>query len=176
MENEKKSSSIVNTIKEYVLIIGGAIIITVLLQRFVVFKAKIPSGSMIPTLEVNDQVFVSRLVKKDKLKRGDLVVFDSKEKDKILVKRLIGLPGETVELKGTEVFIDGKKLEEDYVKHPSEDNYTFNVPEGKYLFLGDNRESSEDARYWKDSYIAQDDVMGEVVLRIWPFDRIGNIE
>lgn len=176
MEKEKKSSNIVATIKEYTLIIGGAIIITFLMQRFVVFKAEIPSGSMIPTLAVNDQVFVSRLIKKDKLKRGELVVFNSKEKDKLLVKRLIGLPGETVELKGSEVFIDGKKLEEDYVKYQSDDNYTFNVPEGKYLFLGDNRESSEDSRYWNDSYIDQEDVIGKVVLRIWPFDRIGNIE
>lgn len=176
MENNNKSSNILSTIKEYVIIIGGAIILTVLIQKFVIFKAEIPTGSMIPTLEVDDQVFVSRLINKDKLKRGDLVVFNSKEKDKILVKRLIGLPGETIELKGTEVFINGKKLEEDYVKHPSEDNYTFKVPEGKYLFLGDNRASSEDARYWENSYIDQDDVMGEVVLRIWPFDRIGNIK
>lgn len=176
MDNNNKTSKLSSTIKEYVLIIVGAVILTILIQKFVVFKAHIPTGSMVPTLEVDDNVFVSRLIQKDKLKRGEIIVFDSKEKGKIFVKRLIGLPGEKVELKGTEVYIDGKLLEEDYVKNPSNDNYTFIVPEGKYLFLGDNRANSDDARYWDNTYIDQEDIMGKVVLRIYPFNKFGKVK
>ncbi len=108
------------------------------------------------------------------VKRGDIIVFNSKELHDRLVKRVVGLPGDKVDIndKG-EVFINGNLLKEDYVKYPSDKTGNFVIPQGKFLMLGDNRADSLDARYWKNPYIDGKDILGKAVLRVYPFNRFG---
>ena len=128
---------------------------------------------MVPTLNVGDRLFVSRVYNPEKLKRGEIVVFHSDEKDEDMIKRLIGLPGDKVEIKedGT-VNVNNEKLDEPYIKYPGgKVNMNFEVPEDKYLLLGDNRDNSKDARYWSDKYIDGDDILGKAQITVWPLNR-----
>ncbi len=90
-----------------------------------------------------------------------------------MIKRLIGLPGDKVEIKedGT-VYVNNEKLDEPYIKYPGgKVNVNFEVPEDKYLLLGDNRDNSKDARYWSDKYIDGDDILGKAQITVWPLNR-----
>lgn len=167
----------VNIIKDWVLPIGIAVVVALLIRQFIIYKVYIPSGSMIPTIEVHDQLLVTKVYNKDKLKRGDIIVFKSREFNDTFIKRLIGLPGDEIKISNGEVFVNGEKVEEDYVKNNDFDyKKSFKVPEGKYFFLGDNRSNSNDARYWKNPYISGDDIEGKAQLRVYPFSRFGFIE
>jgi signal peptidase I len=162
---------------DWIIPIGIAVVLALAINKFLVFKIEVPTGSMIPTIEEKEQFFVSRIYNTDKLKRGDIVVFFSKETNQRLVKRLIGLPGEEVVVddKGT-LYIDGQKIDEPYVKNTSTKGGTFKVPENSFLFLGDNRANSKDSRYWANPYISKEDIEGKVRLRIYPFNRVGLVK
>ncbi len=112
------------------------------------------------------------------IKRGDILVFYSDELDELLLKRVIGLSGEHVEIKSDgSIYIDGKKIKEDYVKYSGRktDMY-FDVPEEKFLMLGDNRANSDDARYWTNPYIDSKDIDAKAQIIVYPFDRIGFVK
>lgn len=173
----KKTYSISSFFKEWVIPIISALILAMLINKFVFFNVYLPpSGSMIPTLNNNDKVLVSRIYNKDNLKRGNIVVFYSKELNERLVKRLIGVPGDEIEIKNGAVFINGSQLDESYVKNNKDYSGKFKVPEGKYFFLGDNRAISFDSRFWENPYIDSSDIEGKVVLRYYPFKDIGFVE
>ncbi len=153
-----------------------AVVFAFLINRFVFFKVTVPTTSMFPTIETGDQLIVTRVYDRGNLKRGDIVVFKSDELGIILVKRLIGLPGEKVDIDETgQVSINGEKLQEDYVIYPEELEGHFQVPEGCFLFFGDNRADSLDARKWDNPYIGKEKIMGKAQLRVFPFDRFGKI-
>ena len=136
------------------------------------FMANVPTGSMSPTVPVGSQVFTTRLFDKDNIERGDIIVFDSDELGVILIKRCVGLPGETVYFDGTgDVYINGGKLYEGYVSSFSDFEGEFVVPEDCYFFLGDNRAGSLDARYWENPYIHKDDIKGKARAVILPLDE-----
>jgi len=164
-------------IKEWLLnfiVIGG---LAFLILKFVGHGVYIPSESMVPTLEVNDRLIVSRVYKPEKLEQGDIITFHCDEYgDKLLIKRLIGLPGDTIEIKDGIVFRNGDQLEEEYVKN-NEDDYNgyFEIPKEKYFFLGDNRAGSDDARYWDNPYVDAKDIKGKVQMRIYPFTEVGRV-
>ena len=164
-------------IKEYILnfiIIGG---LAFLILKFVGHGVYTPSESMVPTLEVNDRLIVSNVYKPENLKEGDIVTFKCDEYgDKLLIKRLIGLPGDTIEIKDGVVFRNGTELEEPYVKNNEEYDGYFEIPEGKYFFLGDNRANSDDSRYWENPYVDRKDIEGKVQIRIYPFNEIGKVD
>lgn len=163
---------------DWIIPIAVAILVAVLINKFLLFKIKVPTGSMIPTVEENDQIFVTRVYNPSKLERGDIIVFKSKElNDEFLLKRLIGLPGDKVDIKNDgKVYINGELLDEPYVKNPSPKEGSFVVPEGKYFMLGDNRAISNDARYWKEPYIDGKDIEAKAGFRIYPFNRIGVVK
>lgn len=165
-------------VKEWVLPILAAVFIAILINKFVFFNVKIPSGSMIPTLNIEDKLIVARVHNTEKLQRGDIVVFNSDELNEIVIKRLIGLPGDHVEVFNGTVTVNGETLEEDYVKNNEyiQADLVFDVPEGKYFFLGDNRANSYDARKWKNPYIDEKDIMGKAIFKYYPFSDIGKIE
>ena len=165
-----------NFIKEWVIPIASAIIIVLLLRQFVFFNVYVPTGSMIPTIMQDDKVLVTRVHDYNSLKRGDIIVFYSDELGETLVKRLIGLPGDKVEIKNGEVFINGEKTNQDYVKNKDQFNGRFEVPEGKYFFLGDNRPVSNDARYWKDHYIDSSKIEGKAQFVFYPFKNFGKLK
>ncbi|MDO5038973.1 signal peptidase I [Clostridium sp.] len=165
-----------NFFKDWIIPIIIAVVLAILINRFLIFRVYIPSSSMAPTLNVNDRLLVTKVYKPENLKRGDIVVFNSKELDEIVIKRLIGLPGDEIRFDGTSVYVNGKKLDEPYVKNPMEFYGTFKVPEGKYFFLGDNRANSNDARFWKNPYINGDQILGKAQVKIYPFNEIGFLQ
>ncbi|MBN1069559.1 signal peptidase I [Clostridium botulinum] len=150
-----------------------AIIIALVAIQFLFFKTKVPTPSMDPTIKVGDNIFVTRIYNFNNIKRGDILVFNSSELKERLIKRVIGLPGETVKVKndGT-VLINDKELQEPYVKHPGGKSGIFKVPEGEYFFMGDNRADSNDGRYWNYSYIPAKDINGKAQIIVFPFSRV----
>ena len=164
-------------------IVGWVIYIAVLLAIIITFRCflmigRVPSESMEPTLMVHDWLIGDRhAYEEEKPQRGDIVMFYQKDENETMVKRVIGLPGETVSFVGGKVYINGEPLDEsayldDTVETDcGEEDKTFTVPEGSYFMLGDNREISLDARYWKHTYITTDDMKSKEILII-PFHRL----
>jgi signal peptidase I len=161
---------------EWVVLIGTALVIAIVIKTFLFQAFFIPSESMVPTLKVNDRVLVNKLsYKLHGIHRGDIVVFSKppSETDNIkdLVKRVIGMPGETVE--GRDNHIYGKLLEEPYLPAGTIIG-TFSprkVPANSLWVMGDNRSASRDSRYFGP--IKESSVVGRVFVRIWPLNRLG---
>ncbi|MDR5588469.1 MULTISPECIES: signal peptidase I [Clostridium] len=164
MEDSSKNSFF----KEWGLTIISAVVIGLLVWKFLIYTVWITSGSMIPTLEVKDRLVATRVHNPENLKRGDIVIFDSDELKEILIKRLIGLPGDHIEIKNGIVSVNGEQLAEDYVKNNEDYDRIFDVPEGEYFFLGDNRANSDDSRYWKNPYIKSEKIQGKAKVKIYP--------
>lgn len=161
-------------IVSYLICIITAIVLATLVNKLLLFKIKVPTASMYPTIKDNDQIYVTRIYNKNNLKRGDIVVFNSKELKMELVKRLIGLPNDTIEVtdKGL-VYVNGKKLNETYVVDNGGKSGVYKVPEAHYFFMGDNRINSLDSRYWNNPYIDSSDIEGKAQLTVYPFNRFG---
>jgi signal peptidase I len=180
---------------EWVAVIAGAVVIALIVRTFLFTTFWIPSGSMEPTLMGEgrrDRVVVNRLAYKwGDPARGDIIVFEVPEGEpsiqvdgqevKDLIKRVIGLPGETVELRDGDVYIDGEKLDEPYLPDGTVTNAadpsraTFVVPEDCVFVMGDNRSASRDARYWQHPCVPEGDIVGKAFIRIWPLSAFGGI-
>ena len=179
MNNEIKgedTSTSLSFFKDWVIPIAVALLIAVIIHKFLIFKVYIPSESMYPTLTKGDHLFVKKVYNYDKIKRQDIIVFNFKEdgKDELLIKRVIGLPGDTVKIDNQgKVFVNGEELNEPYIKNQSNLSGEFKVPEGRYFFLGDNRSNSKDSRFWKDPFIEKNEIQGKAFVRVYPFNRIG---
>ncbi len=177
IENSGKGkNSIKNFIYEWGIPIISAFIIAFLINKFVLFKVLIPSESMVPTLNVGDRLFVTRIYNLDRLERGDIIVFYSEELQEDLIKRLIGLPGDKIEIENGVVSVNGEVLQEDYIGAQDNYNGVYEVPEGKYFFLGDNRLYSKDSRYWINPYIDGEDITGKAQIKVYPLNEIGKIK
>lgn len=165
-DKKEKNKSILN---EWIIDIAVVLCIALLVWNFVGYGVWITSGSMIPTLEVKDRLLVTRVHNPKNLKEGDIVLFKNDEfKGEILIKRLIGLPGDTIEIKNGVVYRNGQELKEDYVKNNEIYNGSFKVPDDKYFFLGDNRANSDDSRYWKDPYVDESYIEGKAQVKYYP--------
>ncbi|WP_297521113.1 signal peptidase I [uncultured Clostridium sp.] len=163
--------------KDWIVPVVCAVVIAFLINKFLIFKVEVPSGSMIPTVMIGDQIFVRKVYNTSKIERGDIVVFKKDGKKELLLKRVIGLPGENVEVKdGGNVYINGVFLDEPYVENPDALTGIFTVPMDSYLMMGDNRKNSEDARMWKEPYISEKNIIAKAGLRIYPFNSIGFLE
>jgi signal peptidase I len=183
-----------STAREYFESICIAVILALFVRTFVVQAFKIPTGSMENNLLIGDHLLVNKFVYAptttpledmllpiDPIRRGDIVVFKYPEDpERDFIKRVIGLPGETIELKAKKVYIDGKPLDEPYVQFlipPDEEgNGDFDVrvqygpvdvPEGHYFMMGDNRDNSQDSRYW--GFLPQDYVKGKALFVYFSF-------
>ena len=164
-------------INEWVVPTIIAVVIVLFLNRFIFILVTVPTGSMETTIMPGDRLYVNKLFNIEGAKRGDIIVFQSDELGEKLVKRLIGLPGETVDINEQgQVFIDSKKLNEPYAKETKWTEQTFKIPQGTYFFLGDNRPVSVDARYWSNPYISGDKIIGKATFRFFPLNRIGKLE
>lgn len=169
------NSSLKKIFIDWIMPVFIAVILALLIQKYLLYKVFIPSESMKATLNVGDHLFVTRVYNPEKLKRGDIVVFNSEELNQILIKRLIGLPGDKVEIIEGVVYINDEKLDEPYVENRDSKSAIFEVPEGKLLFLGDNRNNSYDAREWINPYIDYEDVMAKAQIRVYPFSDFGSV-
>ena len=167
-----------------------AVVAVLVLKTYVVTPYRIPSASMEPTLHCarpvsdclahfSDRVLACRVcLDVATPSRGDIIVFnappDAERKcgeGGTFVKRLIGLPGETVSERSGEVFVNGRRLEEAYVEFRDSRSGTWHVPDGEYFFMGDNRPTSCDSRQWGS--VPRGDLVGTVIFRYWPPNRIG---
>ena len=173
-KTNKKSSFF----REWVIPILAAIGIAILINKFVFYNVYIPSESMVPTLNVGDKLMVTRIYNTDNIKRGDVVVFYSDELQETVIKRVIGIPGDHIEIDNGVVTINGEVIQEDYVKNNeyNKTNLVFDVPDDKFFFLGDNRIRSNDARRWINPYIDDSDIKGKAVLKFYPFSDFGIIK
>ena len=168
-DNENQKVKKKSIIKEWIIDIAAVAVIAFLVWHFIGYGVWITSGSMIPTLEVKDRLIVTRVHNPENLKEGDIVLFKNDEfPGDTLIKRLIGLPGDKIEIKEGVVFRNGEKLKEDYVKNNEIKDGTFQVPKGKYFFLGDNRANSDDSRYWKNPYIDASYIEAKAQIRYYP--------
>ncbi|WP_160683685.1 signal peptidase I [Clostridium sp. C2-6-12] len=160
------------TIKEWIIDIAIVACIALFIWNFVGYGVWITSGSMIPTLGVKDRLIVTRVHDFDSLKEGDIVLFKQEEyNNDILIKRLIGLPGDKIEIKNGVVFRNGEQLQEDYVKNKDHSNGIYQVPQGKYFFLGDNRPNSSDSREWKNPYVDKSQIEGKARIKYYPVNQ-----
>ena len=171
----KKSSSFLQLFYDWIIPIICAIILAFLINKFLIFQIQIPSESMVPTLEEVDRLFASRIYNEETLNRGDLIIFYSKEKDELMIKRLIGLPNDNIVIDNGIVSVNGEVLNEDYIENQDYFTGEYTVPDGKYFFLGDNRGNSFDSRYWTNKYIDFSDIKGRAFIKIFPFKDFGFI-
>jgi len=164
---------------EWVAVIVGALVVALVVKTFLIQAFYIPSESMDPTLRVGDRVLVNKLsYRTGDVERGDIIVFarpGGPGPDGIadLIKRVVALPGETVEGRDGGVFVDGERLEEDYLQ-PSVSTTPFpeyTVPEDHLWVMGDNRGASDDSRRFKA--VPMDDVVGRAFVVIWPLSELG---
>jgi signal peptidase I len=182
-----------------------ALVVAVLVKTFVIQAFYIPSESMVPTLEVGDRVFVNKFVYDfGDIHRGDVIVFQNPNPGQVadrgliegvlhwlgegigfaqpenedFIKRVVALPGETIEIRDNVVYIDGKKLDEPYLTHDAEqhngDYPLTKVPAGHLFVMGDNRGNSADSRFGL-GMVPEDKVIGEAFVIIWPPSDIGGL-
>ena len=178
VKKDNNEGGFMSFIKETFKIIISALIIAFLLQTFIVDSRIVPTLSMYPTIDANDRVIVNKLayIGSRVPQRGDIIVFEPPAElntTEDLLKRVIGLPGETIEVKDGKVLIDGVALEEDYLNEKPD--YSFGpvtVPEGEYLMFGDNRNNSVDSHRWTNHFIPEDDIIGKVIWRYWPINNM----
>lgn len=177
--------------REAVIVVVVAVVAAILLRTFVVQTFYIPTGSMEPTLQVGDRILVNKLsYHLHGVGRGDIIVFHRPADENCggpevgdLVKRVIGLPGDTISLSHGYVRIDGKRLNESWLP-ASEQGITsqgpagnaanlaqpYTVPANNYFVMGDNRGDSCDSRYW--GTVSRSLIVGKVELRVWPLSAI----
>ena len=176
------SQKIWDFFKDVLQVVIFALILTFVLRSYVVEARGIPTGSMIHTLQIGDKLLVDKIYYKfTELTRTDIVVFAPPPDAQVggnktdFIKRVVGLPGDKVQVTDGVVFVNDQPLDEPYINQ--EPNYNFGpvtVPEGSLFVLGDNRNNSFDSHAW--GFVPMKNIKGRAFFMYWPFDRIGLIE
>ncbi|MDY6805781.1 MAG: signal peptidase I [Cyanobacteriota bacterium] len=163
-------------------ILGLALAISVLIRLLIAEPRYIPSDSMLPTLNIGDRLVIEKVYYRFKEPtNGDIIVFEPPDilqqqgysKDQAFIKRIIGLPGQTIDIKNGLVFIGDRPLEEDYIAELPDYFWQgpVTIPEDQYFVMGDNRNNSNDSHIW--GFLPKENIIGRAVFRFWPFERIG---
>ena len=147
------------------------LLVVLLVRIFILINATIPTESMENTIMSGTRVMGLKCSYWfSDPERGDVIVFHAPDEPETLyVKRVIGLPGDTVEIVDGATYVNGTALQEDYLPEPMEGSFgPYQVPEGHYFVMGDNRNHSWDARYWTHTYVSEDAILGKVYFSYWP--------
>lgn len=177
---EAKKKAFWKEVLSYVEIVVIAFIIAYILTHYLIINCRVPTGSMLDTIQLTDRIIGSRLsyISKDP-ERGDIIIFPAPDDEsKIYIKRVIGLPGETIEVRGGLVYINGSDtpLDEPYVNEDylpgSRDFGPYTIPEDSYFMLGDHRNNSLDSRAWNNTCVERDKIMGKALFVYFPFQDI----
>ena len=190
-----------NVFLEYLEVLLVALLLALVIRTFAVQAYRIPSGSMLETLQIGDQLLVNRLAygffvpfKDEPLitwstpQRGDVIVFEYPlDPETDFIKRVIGVPGDKIAMENKVLYVNGVKMDEPYVQHidpaikPQRDNFgPIEVPPGKYFVMGDNRDDSKDSRFW--GFVGFNAIQGKAMIIYWSWekwdvkwDRIGKL-
>jgi signal peptidase I len=176
-----------STIREYAEALVVALLLALAIRTFVVQAFKIPSGSMLPTLQIGDHILVNKFIYGPRLevpltqwsfgqlpglrepRPGDIVVFVyPKERDKDFIKRIVAVGGQTIEVRGTRVLVNGSVVDDPnahYAKRDHGDYGPFTVPAGHVFVMGDNRDESYDSRFWGP--VPVEDIKGLALVIYW---------
>lgn len=173
-ENIKKKSKFKDTFDSIVV----AFVVAMIIRAFFIQAYKIPSGSMLNTLLIGDHLLVNKTAYWfSKPKRGDIIVFEYPiEPEKDFIKRVIAVPGDKIRMENKKVFLNGKPLDEKYVRYESDfvfpenvnprDNFPeITIPDGYYFVMGDNRDASFDSRFW--GFVKESAIKGEALIIYW---------
>ena len=178
--------------REYTEALIVALLLALFIRSFIVQAFKIPSGSMLPTLQIGDHILVNKFLYGLRLpypiettvwewgqpQRGDVIVFVyPKDRSKDFIKRVVAIAGDTVEIRHKAVYVNGTKVDDPHatfadgdleIPGPRDNLGPFTVPEHKLFVMGDNRDQSHDGRFW--GYVDLDDVKGKAFLIYWSWD------
>lgn len=180
MEGQESAKGI-HELVHLLVYVAVVFLVTFLVITYVGQRTQVNGESMYPTLYDKDNLIVDKLSYRFRdPERYDIIVFPYQYKEKTYyIKRIIGLPGETVQIMDGYVYINGEKLEEHYGREVMEDavlaSEKITLGEDEYFVLGDNRNASEDSRFPDVGNIKRKDIIGRAWIRIWPLDRVGGI-
>lgn len=167
---------------DWVVVIAVALVVALVINFFIIVNSTVPTGSMENTIMSGSRMIGFRVAYWfSEPKRGDIIIFRyPDDPSQLFVKRVIGLPGETVEIIDGVTYINGEVLEEDYINEnyryvpkEFEDYGPYTVPEESYFMMGDNRGNSKDSRKWNNTYVTKDAIIGKAWLCYWPFSEFG---
>ena len=165
-------------IKEWIVLIAAAVVIAVILRIFVIEPRYVPTPSMVPTIMVDDKLYVEKLsLRFGEPRRGMIVIFkdpDTTGSQDYLVKRLIGLGGDRIRIEEGQLYVNDQAVDEPYLNEPMKSDFPeITVPEGEAFLMGDNRNHSQDSRSW--GTVSEDCISGQALFIYYPFDHCGSL-
>ncbi|GAX41361.1 signal peptidase I [Tolypothrix sp. NIES-4075] len=174
------SSKVWRIWQENLTLVAIALCLALFIRTFIAEPRYIPSDSMLPTLYTGDRLVVEKISYKfHPPKTGDIIVFQPPlelqrrgyPKDQAFIKRVIGEPGEVITVVKGKVYLNGQPLQEDYIAEPANQPFPpVTVPEDEFFVMGDNRNDSNDSRYW--GFLPRKNIIGKAIFRFWPLNRI----
>ena len=181
-KEKEESVSTARELFQWVAAIVAAVLIALAIDNFVIVNAQIPSGSMENTIMTGDRVIGNRFAYSfSDPQRFDIIIFRyPDDESQLFIKRIIGLPGETVEIRDGKIYLNGsdEPLEDVQTKETMVGSFgPYTVPENSYFVMGDNRNDSKDSRYWTNTFVTKDEILGKAIFRsffilIIPFSDI----
>ena len=180
-KEKEESVSTARELFQWVAAIVAAVLIALAIDNFVIVNAQIPSGSMENTIMTGDRVIGNRFAYSfSDPQRFDIIIFRyPDDESQLFIKRIIGLPGETVEIQDGKIYLNGsdEPLEDVQTNETMVGSFgPYTVPENSYFVMGDNRNDSKDSRYWTNTFVTKDEILGKAIFRYWPISEFKILE
>lgn len=177
-EEQKKKLNVKKEIREWVVSLAVALIAVFLIRSFLFTVIRVDGESMLETLQNGERLIATILdVKLGGVQRGDVVICHYPNRSEYFVKRVVGMEGDTIEIRDGITYLNGEALDEPFVAHPTTKYYgPYQVPEGCVFVMGDNRANSNDSRYEDVGYLGEDMIVGRVRCVVWPLSAVRCVE